>query len=123
MDFATKWIEAKDAQLNSKSLSEEEEQAIIKFYDLASDEPDEAIKLALQVIEHEPRIAIIHCLGAGPVEELLVKHPSYLGELITLAEENEKLIQCLSHVNLSEDDVESTNLLAHFLEKKLGRLD
>lgn len=115
MTLAIKWIEATEAQLAAKILNEEEEQAIIKFFELAADEPVKAIEIALQVIEHVPRSSILNCLGAGPVEELLVKHPQYLDELIALAETNEKLKQCLRHVNLPENNLKGTNLLARFL--------
>lgn len=118
MNLAMKWIQATEAQLNRNNLMEEEERAIILFFELASNEPAKAIDIALQVIERGPHSNIINCLGAGPIEELLVKHPSYLDQLIVLAGKNEKIKQCLKHVDLAENDVIGLRRLADFLEKK-----
>lgn len=123
MTLAIKWIKATEAQLAAKNLNEEEEQAIIKFFELAADEPKMAIEIALQVLEYSPQRSILNCLGAGPLEDVLVKHPHCLDELIALAETNEKLRQCLSHVNLSEDNLRGANLLKRFLESKGYRCD
>lgn len=117
MDVVSNWIAATEAQLNASPLNDMEEQAVIALYELASDQPFEAINVILQVLDKQPKLSVINCLGAGPLEELLVKHPELLNQVIGVAETNNALRQSLLHVNMPDDNVEGVNRLNDFLRR------
>jgi len=116
MDLATNWIEATEAQLNRKVLGDEQESALVKLFELSSDQPGEAIKVFLKIAERAPSSSIMNCLGAGPIEELLVKHPGFLEQLITTALNSRPLQYSLMQVTLPEEDSKSLGRLREFVE-------
>ncbi|HEX8988225.1 MAG TPA: hypothetical protein VF816_09695 [Rhodocyclaceae bacterium] len=116
MDLATNWIEATEAQLNRKVLGDEQEAALIELFELSSDQPGQAIKIFQKIAERAPSSSIMNCLGAGPIEELLVKHPGFLEQLITLALNSHPLQHSLMQVTLPEDDPKSVDRLREFVE-------
>ena len=110
MNLAINWITAKQAQILGKSLSEKEENAVINLLEQCSYEPDNAVEVILEIIEQNPSELVLHYLGAGPVEELLVKYPEYLEKLIAMTPNTSALKACLSHVNYDEDGLDAEML-------------
>lgn len=116
MSLATNWIEATTEQLAGKSLSVEEEEAVVNLLEQVSGNPEYAFEVMLQIIEQSPSERVLNCLGAGPIEELLVKYPEYLEKLIANVSNASALKQCLLHVNYEDDEDElNINLLDDFL--------
>lgn len=115
MNLANCWIVATQKQLLGEPLSNEKEEAIINLLDLIFDSPDGAFETILQIIEQQPSDRVLNCLGAGPIEELLVKYPEYLSRLIALVPNSNALRQCLLYVDYDEEDGIDINLLENFL--------
>ena len=116
MDLETNWIEATEEQLLGNSLSGKGEEAAVNLLELVSDNPDGAVAVILQIIEHQPSERVLNCLGAGPIENLLVKYPEYLEKLIATVPDPSALKKCLLHVNTDPEDGLDTNLLKKFLD-------
>jgi hypothetical protein len=70
----------------------------------------------LNIIEQNPSEHVLNYLGAGPVEELLVKYPEYLEKLIAMTPNASALKKCLSHVNYDDEDGLDTDMLNKFLD-------
>lgn len=102
INLAARWIDATEAQLSGGILSSDAEQAIVELFELVTDDPNGAAKVMLQIIEQEPGERILNCLGAGPMEELLIKHPRYLNSFLRSTHDLQLLKQCLAHVNADE---------------------
>ena len=115
MDLVTEWIGAAEAQLDRRTLEASQENAIIRLFELAAQEPDSALKIIYAIVQRKPRSDVLNYLGAGPIEELLVKHCEYLNEFISRARSDSLLKQCLSHVNLEVDDCADAPDLQRFL--------
>ncbi|WP_020564392.1 DUF6869 domain-containing protein [Methylosarcina fibrata] len=115
MNLAINWIKAKQTQILGKSLSEKEEDAIITLLEQCDYEPDNAVKVILEIIEQNPSERVLAFLGAGPVEELLVKYPEYLEKLIEMTPNTSALKECLSHVNYDDEDGLDAEMLNKFL--------
>jgi len=112
------WISAAKIQLNKEQLSGKEEDTIVELLELCSDEPEVALNVIYKIIERHPSIDILRYLGAGPLEDLIVKNCHFLNELIDKAKENSQVRECLSFVNLNEDDCSNSKDLSNFLESK-----
>ncbi|MGZ8250125.1 MAG: hypothetical protein ACXWUF_19055 [Methylomagnum sp.] len=104
MNIVDKWIEATKSQLRGNSLTEELEYPVIRLFELCSYKPNEAIEIIAEIIEKNPDEKILDCLGAGPIEELLIKYPSYLDILVDKVTNGSSLNRCLSHVNFDEEE-------------------
>ncbi len=112
MELAEMWIKATQAQLSGSTLTEFEEDALIKMFELSSERPEDALGAFLRIIDLNPSTKILDCLGAGPLEELLVKNGEYLGHIIELALNNPGLRECLKYVQLEDDDPNQHELYA-----------
>lgn len=115
MNLAINWVEAASAQLSGEELKSDQENAIIRLLELSSEEPDEALTVIYEIVRRKPDLKIINYLGAGPLEELLVKHCDYLEAIISHAEHDELLRQCLAHVNLELEDCANAYKLHQFI--------
>jgi len=115
MNLAINWIEATQAQILGKSLSEKEEDAIITLLEQCDYEPDNAVKVILEIIEQNPSERVLAYLGAGPIEDVLIKYPEYLEKLIVMTPNASALKKCLSHVNYDDEDGLNTDMLNKFL--------
>ena len=115
MDLATNWIEATEGQLLGNSLSGKGEEAAVNVLELVSDNPDGAVEVILQIIECQPSERVLNCLGAGPIESLLVKYPEYLEKLISIVPNADALKKCLLYVNTDPEDGLDMKLLNNFL--------
>jgi len=116
MSLVLNWIAAKHDQLLGKPLDSEKDDAITEILDLILDNPDSAFKTILQIIEQQPSDSVLACLGAGPIESLLSKHPEYLGELIASVQDTSALKQCLLHVDYDDEDGIDVDLIEKFLK-------
>ncbi len=116
MSLVLNWIAAKQDQLLGKPLDSEKDEAIIELLDLILDNPESAFKTILQIIEQQPSDSLLACLGAGPIESLLTKHPEYLGKLIASVNDTNALKQCLLRVDYDDEDGLDVNLLENFLK-------
>jgi len=115
MDIASDWLKSTQAQLVGLSLNSESEKAIIAAFEICADNPDEAVNLISNIIEQKPNKKLLACLGAGPIEELLVKHPDYLNKLMEAIPCHAALKMCLQHVNTDEDDAIDKSMLNDFI--------
>lgn len=115
MDIVKTWLKSTEIQLAGNPLNCETEIPIIALYEACSDEPDKAIEIISGIIEQKPSDKLLACLGAGPIEELLVKHPKYLGKLIKEVSNHAALRVCLQHVDVGDDDSIDASMLNDFL--------
>lgn len=115
MNLANEWIKATETQLSGDSLSCENEDAIIKLFELCSHHPDAALEVVLQIIEQLPAKSVLNNLGAGPIESLFFKYPEYLEKLIAMTPNTSALKECLSHVNYDDEDGLDGEMLNKFL--------
>lgn len=102
IDLARDWINATEGQLSGNPLTGKDEETVVSLFELVSDNPDAAVEVILQVIEQEPDQRVLNCLGAGPIEDLLGKHPEYLKKLIAAVRNLNSLRSCLTHVNVDD---------------------
>ncbi len=120
MNLVANWIDATEAQLRGIPLTGKREEAVVGLLELVSDDPEGALGIVRQIIERKPSDRVLNCLGAGPVEELLIKHPEFLGKLIGGIVDSNSLRECLLHVD-ADGDSELEKKLKDFLGSKGSR--
>lgn len=113
IDFANNWIDAIEGELQGNPLNRKSEDVVVDLLELIADNPDDAFEVILQIIKQSPSERILNRLGAGPIEDLLVKHPEYLEKLINVVPDSIALKSCLTHVNADEGSELEKKLIAY----------
>ncbi len=115
MSISNDWIAAAEAQLSGQSLTQEQDDTIVRLLELCADDPAKAFVAISGIVQLDPRLEILNYLGAGPLEDLLIKHCEYLEVLIAKARQDRRFRQCLSHVNLDNEDCPNAQILHNYL--------
>ncbi len=103
-------------------LTNEQESTIIDLLEACSEKPDRAFWYILEILELNPNEAIIGYLGAGPLEDLLLKHgDKFIDKIIKEAANNTLLFKCLSYVDLDTEDFARADEIYSFLETNKSR--
>ena len=99
------WIKATELSQNDPGFSADN-WAIQKVLDMHMDGEHEAIwKIILGIVSATKSDWVLGCLGAGPLEDLLVSHtPQYIERIAIEAETSPKFKRALTSVNLDADD-------------------
>ncbi|RTL03939.1 MAG: hypothetical protein EKK65_02705 [Lysobacterales bacterium] len=103
MLLSEQWIDSATKQIRQGVLDESNDSSIVMLLDLCNDQPLKAVQVIYEIMEKTSDSDLLSYLGAGPLEDLLVKHPEFLNKFSNDSIDNPKLQQCLSQVNL--DDV------------------
>jgi hypothetical protein len=103
-NLITLWISAASAQLDKLDLSEEQNDAIVELFDLCSENAEKAFEVICEILRRKPREDIVGYLGAGPLEDLLIKNCEYVDIVIERSDTVKLLMNCLEVVNIDTED-------------------
>ena len=110
------WILATEAQVEGKHLNEKQSNSIVELLELCTHNPSIAFSVICQLLATNPREKVIGCLGAGPLEDLLIQHCHFIEKTIEEAAKNKLLKKCLEYVNVDQEDCPNAQKLYDFLK-------
>ena len=115
-NLTTDWIDAATAQLNAQKLNKDQDNAIVNLFEICAENPSRAFNVICEILETNPRKDVLGYLGAGPLEDLLLKNCEYIDIAIERTKNITLLKECLAHVNLDKEDCPNSQTLYDFLE-------
>jgi hypothetical protein len=115
-DLVANWIDATVAQINGKDLNKKQNDSIIELLEICTNNPSRAFKIICQILATNPNKKVLGCLGAGPLEDLLIQHCDYIDKSIEEVVNTKLLRDCLEHVNMDPEDCPNAQNLYDFLE-------
>ena len=116
-DLASNWINATIAQIDDKELTEKQNDSIVELLEICTDNPSKAFRIICQILSTNPNKKVLGCLGAGPLEDLLVQHCDYIEKSIEEAVSTKLLRDCLEYVNMDPEDCPNAQKLYDFLKE------
>lgn len=113
-----RWIDATKAQIDGKDLNEKQNDSVVEMLEICTKNPSRGFTIICQILAKHPNKKVLGCLGAGPLEDLLIQHCDYIDKSIEEIENTKLLRDCLEYVNMDLEDCPNAQNLHDFLKKE-----
>lgn len=104
-NLSTTWIESRLYDIESEEY-EKRSWAVDQLYSLACTDAEKLLHVVTDILKEEASEAVVAAIGAGVIEDLLVKHgDTIIDSVVVLALQDKSFMRCVRYTFIDENDV------------------